>query len=219
MRAEFFVTQLACCDNLTGLYIFAVTGIDNHFLTPDAIVLFHELTLVDNLLLKEASVTRIEDVDLAHHLTHDYFKVLVVDLHTLHTVYILNLVDDIFLNGSGTHDVEDVGRSDGTVGERSSGAHIVVFLNENLLRQRNEILLDFAKLGSNRYLTVASLNLAKLNLTVDFRNDSGVGRVTCLKELGNTGQTTGDITGITCRTRNLDEYLAGATSAPFSTMR
>ena len=135
---------------------------------------------------------------------------LVVDLHTLHTVYILNLVDDIFLNGSGTHDVEYVGRSDGTVGERSSGAHIVVFLNENLLRQRNEVLLDFAKLGSNRYLTVASLNLAKLNLTVDFRNDSGVGRVTCLKELGNTGQTTGDITGITCRTRNLDEYLAGS---------
>ena len=70
---------------------------------------------------------------------------LVVDLHTLHAVDVLNLVDDIFLHGSGTLDVEDIGRSDGSVGKRRSGTHIVVFLNKDLLGERHKVLLLFAE--------------------------------------------------------------------------
>ena len=44
-----------------------------------------------------------------------------------------------------------------------------------------------------------------MNGTVNFRYHSRVRRVTCLEQLGNTGQTTGDITSLTLYTRNLNE--------------
>ena len=45
--------------------------------------------------------------------------------------------------------------------------------------------------------------------TVNLRYDCGVGRVTGLKELGNTRQTTGDITSLTLYTRNLYKNVTG----------
>ena len=103
-----FVTQLAGCDNHTGLYVLAVTGIDDNFLTPDTIILVHKVALVHNLLFQEDGIAGIEDVDLTHHLAHDNFEVLVVDLHALHTVYVLYLVDDVFLHCRRAHDIEDI---------------------------------------------------------------------------------------------------------------
>ena len=58
-------------------------------------------SLSTTCLLKEAGVARIKDVDLAHHLAHNHLEVLVVNLHTLHTVDILHLIHDIILNGCG----------------------------------------------------------------------------------------------------------------------
>ena len=86
------VAEFACGNNLTRLHAVAVACVDYYFLAPDAVVLFHELALVDNLLFEEACVARVEDVDFAHHLAYDDFEVLVVDLHTPHAVYILHLV-------------------------------------------------------------------------------------------------------------------------------
>lgn len=112
---EFSSRSLAHSDNLTCEVSLAVTGIGDDFLAPDIVILLHEFTFVDNLLLKEAGISRIKDIDLAHHLTHNHLEVLVVDLNTLHAVYVLNLVHDIFLNGSRAFDIEDVTRSDCTV--------------------------------------------------------------------------------------------------------
>ncbi len=78
----------------------------------------HKVALVDNLRLKEAGVARIKDADLAHHLTHNHLKVLVVDLHTLHAIDVLNLVDDVFLNGCRALDVKNV---DGVIAPSESG--------------------------------------------------------------------------------------------------
>ena len=93
---------------------------------------------------------------------------LVVDLHTLQTVNVLNLINDILLYGCGALDGEDVARSDDTVRERSACTHSVVLLNEDLLRQRYEILALVASLRCDDDLTVATLNFAHCNLTVDF---------------------------------------------------
>ena len=130
--SEVLFAEFACGYNLTRLHAVAVAGVDYYFLAPDAVVLFHELALVDNLLLEEACVARVEDVDLTHHLAYDDFEVLVVDLHTLHAVYILYLIDDVLLYGCRAHDVEDVGGSCGAVGQRCAGTHVVVLLHKNL---------------------------------------------------------------------------------------
>jgi hypothetical protein len=49
--------------------------------------------------------------------------VLIVDLHTLQAVNVLNLVNDIVLNGCWALDSQDVGRSDSTVGKRCTCTH------------------------------------------------------------------------------------------------
>ena len=132
LQGRVFVAELAGCNHLTRFQVLRIAGVNNHFLAPDAVVFIHEFALVNNLLFEEASVTRIKDSYLTHHLTNDYFKVFVVDLHTLHTVNVLNFIHDIFLNGCRTLDVQDVGRSDSTIGQRCTGTHIVVFLYKDL---------------------------------------------------------------------------------------
>ena len=208
MRIE-FSSQTACCDNLAFLKVFAVTCIDNHFLIPDAVVLFHEVALVDNLLFEEVGVACVEDFDLAHHLAYDNLEVLVVDFHTLHTVNVLYFVHDIFLNSCRAHDIEDIGGRDSAVGEGSACTDDIVLLHENLLRQRYEVLLVFAECGYDGDFAVTTLDLAEFDLTVDFGDDGGVRWVACLEELGDTGKTAGDIAGTACGAGDFCESLTG----------
>ena len=140
---------------------------------------------------------------------------LVVDLNALHTVNVLNLVDNVFLHSRRTHDVEDVSGSDGPVAQGSAGTHVVIFLNENLLRQGHEIFLHLAKTRSHGNLAVASFHLAQVDLAVNFGNDGGVARVAGLEELGNAGQTTGDVTGVAGCTRYLHEDIARVEGSTF----
>ena len=207
LECRVLVAELACGDNLSGFHTHRVTRIGYYLLAPDAVVLVHKLALIHNLLLKEASVARIYDIHLAHHLANDYLKVLVVDLHTLQTVNVLNLVHNVILNGSRALDIKDISRCNSTIRERCTGANEVVLLNKNLLRERNEIVLHLSELRCHLNLAVTTLNLAEGNLTIDFAHDCGVRRIACLKQLGYTRQTTGDIAGASCCTRNLHEYL------------
>ena len=156
-------------------------------------------------MLKECSITWIVDLYLAHHLTNNDFKVLVVNLHTLQTVNVLHLVDDVFLYCGGTLDRQDVIGSDDTVRKWCTCTHGVVFLNKNLLGQRHKILALFTCLGSHDNLSVTTLYLAHGHLTVNLAHHSRVGRVTCLKQLGHTWKTTGDVTCLTNGTRNLHQ--------------
>ena len=59
-------------------------------------VLFDEFETVDLFPLEEEAVAPFFDFDLLQHLTHNHFDMLVVDAHTLQTIDILNLVDEIF---------------------------------------------------------------------------------------------------------------------------
>ena len=93
---------------------------------------------------------------------------LVVDLHTLQTVNVLHLVNDVLLNGSRTLDGEDVARSDDTVRKRCACAYGVVLLYKNLLRERYEVLALVAGLRCNDDLAVATLHLTHCHLTIDF---------------------------------------------------
>ena len=130
---------------------------------------------------------------------------LVVNLHTLQTVYVLNLVDDVFLNRSGTLDGEDVTRSDDTIGKRSTGTNGIVLLNKNLFGEADEIFLLVTGLACDDNLAVAALHLTHCHLTVDLRNHSGVARVARLEKLCHTRKTSGDVTSLAYGTRNLYE--------------
>ena len=146
---------------------------------------------------------------LAHHLTNDNLEVLVVNLHTLETVYVLYFVDDVLLYSGGTLDGKDVARSDDTVGKWCAGTHSIVLLNKDLLAQRNEVLALVASLAGDNDFTITALHLTHRHLTVDFRNDCGVGRITSLEEFGYTWKTTGDVTSLTHCTRNLHKCGTG----------
>ena len=130
---------------------------------------------------------------------------LVVDRHTLHTIDILHLVDDVFLHSSRTLDGKDVCWCDGTIRKRCTSTHVVVLLHKNLLGQWHEILADITHLRGEDNFTVTTLHLTHCHLTVDFCNDGWVRWVTCLEQLGHTWETTRDIACLGNGTWNLDE--------------
>ena len=209
LEARVLVTQLAQRDNLSRLQRRRVAGIRNHHLVVELVVHIHELPLVDNLVLEEARVSRVDNLHLRHHLTYDDLEVLVVDFHTLHAVDLLHLVDDVLLHTRRAEDVEDVRRSDGTVRKRAAGLHVVVLLHDNLTRQGHQIALHVTLLRGDDDFAVTALDFAEGYLTVNLRHDGGIRRVARLEELRNTRQTTGDVAArLTDCTRNLDEDFA-----------
>ena len=54
---------------------------------------------------------------------------------------------------------------------------------------------------------MTTLHTAHADFAIDFRHNSGVARITGLKEFGYTRQTTGDVAGLTYGTRNLDKNI------------
>ena len=132
---------------------------------------------------------------------------LIVNLHTLQTVYILNFIHDIFLYSRRTFDRQNISRSGSTIRQRSTGTNVIVLLYKNLFRQRNKIFLHFTGLRSNDDLTITTFHLTHSYLTIYFRYNSRIRRVTCFKQLCNTRKTTGNITSLTYGTRNLNDYL------------
>ena len=201
------VAQLAHGDDLTYIERFGVTLVSDHLLTPDTVVLSSKVELVHQIQLQEGGVARIVDLYLAHHLANDDLEVLVIDLHTLQTVHILYLVDDIFLDSRETLDGKDIGRRDDTVRKWRASTHSIMLLDKDLLGEADEVLALLARLRRDDNLAITTLHLAQLNLAIDFADDSRVGRVASLEKLRDTRQTTSDITSTTHRTRNLDQRL------------
>ena len=85
---------------MSGVISSSITRFNHNFLPVYVIVFVHEFPLVNNLFFEKFSVARIHDFNFTHHLAYNNFKVLVVDFHTLHTIYFLNFVYNIFLNFS-----------------------------------------------------------------------------------------------------------------------
>ena len=133
----------------------------------------------------------------------------VVDLHTLQTIYILNLIHDILLYGCGTLDGKDVTWGYGTVRQRGSGAYIITLLNKNLLGEGHQIFFLVTRTGNNGNFTVTSLDLAHVDCSVNLRNHCRIGRITGLEQFCDTRQTTGYVTGLTLDARNLHQYVTG----------
>ena len=61
----------------------------------DAFVLCQQVRPFNLLTRNKARITGIHNLYTTQHLAHDYFNVLVIDLDTLQTIHILDLVSDV----------------------------------------------------------------------------------------------------------------------------
>ena len=135
---------------------------------------------------------------------------LVINLHTLQTINVLNLIHDVLLHGCGTLDGQDVGWRDSTIGKWSAGTNVVVLLNQYLTVGWNEVLLDglfTTQTRSDDDFAITTLQLTHRDFAINFGNSCGVARVASLEELCNARQTAGDITTATDDTRYLNEHV------------
>ena len=106
-------------DDLAFGVLLRISGVLDDILSIDGVIHIHEMHLVDEFLIKEFGVSRVGDLNLAHHLTNDDFEVFVVDLHTLEAVHCLDLVDDVLLSLDRSEDGEDVAGRHTAVRQRS----------------------------------------------------------------------------------------------------
>ena len=67
LQLAVLITQLAERDDLPWAEGLGVASVDDDDLTPEAVVLIHDLKLIDDLLLEEERIPWIEDLYLAHH--------------------------------------------------------------------------------------------------------------------------------------------------------
>ena len=109
------IVETAGCNDLPCMQSLAVACVSYHFLAPYTVVLIKEVKLVNHLTFKIASVTGFKYLHLAHHLADNNLKVLIVDFHTLQTIYRLCLIDYIVLYGSRSLNGKDIIRRNGTV--------------------------------------------------------------------------------------------------------
>ena len=132
---------------------------------------------------------------------------LVINLHTLQTIYVLDFVHNIFLYCCRTLNRQNISWSNSTIRQRSSSTYIVIFLNKDLLRQCYKVLSYITCLRCYNDFTVTTLNLTHCNFTINFWNHSRIRRITCFEQFGYTRQTTGNITSLTYCTRNLNQNI------------
>ena len=107
-----------------------------------------EVEPVDLVAPEEAGVARIGDLHLAQHLADDDLDVLVVDFDALEAVDLLHFVDEMLLQILRSADIEDFMRDDGAFGELLALLHEVALEDDDVLVERDEMLLLRAGVGS-----------------------------------------------------------------------
>ena len=96
---------------------------------------------------RKRGVAGIGDLHLAQHLADDDLDVLVVDFDALEAVNLLHLVDEVLLQVLRAADIEDFVRDDGAFGELLALLHEVALEDDDVLVERDEMLLLRAGLG------------------------------------------------------------------------
>ncbi len=118
----------------------------------------------------------------------------VVDINPLQTINLLHLVDEIFLQFSNAANIEDLLRDNETFGHLLTLHHVIPFLDDQVLCERDEVFLFHAShFVADNHDPLVLLNAAEVDNSVDLRNLSGIFRTTGFKELGDAGQTARDV--------------------------
>ena len=135
---------------------------------------------------------------------------LVGDFHALEAVNLLHFVDQVLLQRLRPEDIEDVVRRHGTVGELLAFLHEIALEDDDVLGERDEMLLFGAGLVvADDDLALAADGAADLDDAVDLGDLGRVFRTARFEELGHARQTAGDVLGLGDLARGLGEELAG----------
>src|ERR1700674_1731751 len=174
-----------------------------------AIVFLAEAELVHLLFEDEGGLADVFDFDPAHHLARDGLDVLVVDVHTLETVNLLNGVDQVGLGELLAEDGEQVVQVERAVNEGFARLDVVAFLNVDVDATGNGIFLGgFSIFAFDKNLAHALGDIAILDHTVDFADDSGVLGLAGFKQLDDARETAGDVLRFGGFARDLREHIA-----------
>ncbi len=135
---------------------------------------------------------------------------LVVDLHALEAVDFLHFVDQVLLQVLRSADLENFMRDNRTFGELLALLHEVALEDDDVLVERDEVLLLRAGLGIlDDELALAADRAADFDDAVDLRDLGRVLRTARFEEFGHTRQTAGDVLGLGDLARRLGEQRAG----------
>ena len=181
----------------------------------DARVLRLEHVLLDLLVDQEVGVADLLDAHAAQHLPDDDLDVLVVDADALQAVNLLDFVHEPGRELLLALHAQDVVRVRRTVLQRIAGAHVVARLHLDVLALRDQVLARL--IGERRAvdgvrrdedLALALGVLAERNHAVDLADDGVILRLARLEQLGNAGQTAGDVLHLGGVARDLRDRLA-----------
>src|SRR5690606_25895262 len=107
-----------------------------------------------NLLTSdEAGIARIDDIYTTQHLTHDYFNVLVVDLHTLQAVDVLHFVDDVAGQTLNPLQAQDIVRIRRAIDDHLALVHNLAVVHQHLLLFGDQrFMADTIEVGDDKTL-------------------------------------------------------------------
>ena len=146
----------------------------------DGLVHLSECYPIDVVTLQELSVSWIRDPNLLKHLANDDTDVLVIDLHALEAVHLLDLVQQVLLDGTWTFDPQDIVRINGAFTEAVPSSDMVAFMDPEVLPDRDLVNPGIAALRLHDDLTLTSLDLTEGNQPVHLRDDRRIFRPTGL---------------------------------------
>ena len=169
-----------------------------------------ELELIDDRAGKQVRVADAVDPDLAEHLGDDDLQVLVVDLDALRAVDVLDLAEEVALDGLLAGDPQDVVRDQRPLDQRVAGTDAVAAVNAEVLAVRDEVLaLDAALVADDDGPLAAALLVQELDAAVDLGDDRRLLGPPGLEQLGDPRQAAGDVLGAAHLARGLGQQGAG----------
>ena len=122
---------------------------------------------------------------------------LVIDLHTLQAVNLLHLVNDITSQLGFTHQAQDIVGVERAVRDHFTLFHFLTFEHVELAPLGNQLFVGVTTvIRGNHQANLAFGFLAEGHGTGLLGQDGSLFRVPCLEQVGNPGQTTGDVTGL-----------------------
>src|SRR5271157_5513006 len=169
-----------------------------------------ELELVDDRAGQEPGVADALDAHLAEHLGDDDLQVLVVDLDPLRAVDVLDLSQEVALDGLLARDPQDVMRDERSLDQWVAGADAVGTVDPQILAVGHEMLaLDAALVTDDDRALAAPFLVQQFHAAIDLGDDRRLLGPPGFEELGDPGQAAGDVLGAAHLARGLGQERAG----------
>ncbi len=100
---------------------------------------------------------------------------LIGNLHTLHAIHFLNLIDEILLHFGNAFDRKNIVRIDGAIGKTFARTNGIAFLDKDVLTERNRIFPAVRAIVRCHYNdTRAAARLLEVDRAINFGNRRGI---------------------------------------------